>query len=234
MDDRVNLLLVDDDEKLLSLMAEYLPRYEMDVRTASDPRAGLELIRNSPPDLAVLDVSMPGMDGFELLREIRRFSPVPVIMLSARGDPTDKIVGLELGADDYMGKPFEPRELVTRIRTILRRTAAAAPDSPTENIRRWGTLAIDLIRREVLLRGETLSLTTMEFELLALLTEEAGRTWSREDIFNRIQGFDRGSHNRSVDILVSRVRKKLGEDARSPRYIKSIHGFGYLFTGDIS
>jgi two-component system, OmpR family, response regulator len=234
MEDRVNLLLVDDDEKLLSLLAEYLPRYEMDVRTASDPREGLELIRNSPPDLAVLDVSMPGLDGFELLREIRRFSPVPVIMLSARGDPTDKIVGLELGADDYMSKPFEPRELVTRIRTILRRTAGAVPDPPAESIRCFGSLVIDLTRREVLLKGEALSLTTMEFELLALLTEEAGRTWSREDIFNRIQGFDSGSHSRSVDILVSRVRKKLGEDARSARYIKSIHGFGYLFAGGTS
>ncbi len=173
------------------------------------------------------------MDGFELLREIRRFSAVPVIMLSARGDPTDKIVGLELGADDYMGKPFEPRELVTRIRTILRRTGKPVPDSPAERVRRFGSLVIDLTRREVRLEESALSLTTMEYELLALLTEEAGRTWSREDIFNRIQGFDSGSHNRSVDILVSRVRKKLGEDARSPRYIKSIHGFGYLFTGDM-
>ncbi len=229
MDEPINLLIIDDDTRLLSLLEEYLPRFDMAVSTLSDPREGLEIIRRNPPDLAILDVSMPGMDGFELCREIRRFSRIPIIILSARGEPTDKIVGLELGADDYMGKPFEPRELVTRIRAVLRRTVTTAPPPA---LRRFGVLTVDMRKREANLDGESLGLTTGEFELLALLTEEAGKTYSRDEIFNRMQGFDGAGSSRSVDILISRVRTKLGDDARTPRYIKSVHGYGYAFIGE--
>jgi len=222
------VLVIDDDLKLLGLFEDYLPRFHIQVLTAPDPEAGLRLLGSSRPDLVVLDVMLPGIDGFEVCRMIRKHDDVPILMLSARGDAMDKIVGLELGADDYMAKPFEPRELVTRIQTILRRSGGRRVDPGP----RFGDFEVRTREREVYRDGLALGFSSMEFELLLLLAQNRSKKFSREEIMNQIQGFEAGAFSRSIDILVSRIRAKLGEDARKPRYIKSVHGFGYVFVGE--
>jgi DNA-binding response OmpR family regulator len=223
----IKVLIIDDDTKLLRLLSDYLPRFQIEVATAASAQEGLRRLEAMGIDLVILDVLMPGMDGFETCREIRRRGKTPVIMLSARGDAMDKIVGLELGADDYMSKPFEPRELVTRIRAILRRTAV--PDSAADL--RIGELEIRMAERAASLKGASMELTSMEFELLKLLAGRAGQPLARDDISRYLQGSQNAGSGRSVDILVSRLRAKLGEDARNAKYIKSVHGFGYVFLG---
>ena len=222
------ILLIDDDRKLLGLLTEYLARFRIEALTASDPEDGLRLLEEKRPELVVLDVMMPGMDGLETCREIRRRRDTPIIMLSARGDALDRIEGLEAGADDYMAKPFEPRELVTRIQTVLRRAERgprpAMPAAKELEIRRG--------EREAYIAGLPLKLTSMEFELLDLLARNPGRKFGRDELMKFIQGFEPGCYSRSVDILVSRLRSKLGENAREPKYIKAVHGFGYVFTGE--
>jgi DNA-binding response OmpR family regulator len=224
------VLVIDDDEKLLRLLAEYLPRFQIAVLTASSARRGLATLATEQPDLVVLDVMMPEMDGFETCRAIRKLGDTPILMLSARGEAMDRIVGLELGADDYMAKPFEPRELVTRINAILRR----AGGKPRTEILKSGELEIRTAEREAYLRGKALELTSMEYELLLLLARQPLRKFSRDEIMNHLQGIDAGGFSRSVDILVSRLRSKLGDSAREARFIKSIHGFGYVFIGSAS
>ncbi len=221
------VLVIDDDEKLLALLAEYLPRFQIAVLTANSARKGLAVLEAEGPDLVVLDVMMPEMDGFEACRAIRKLGDTPILMLSARGEAMDRIVGLELGADDYMAKPFEPRELVTRIGAILRR----AGGKPRTAVIRSGPLEIRTAERAAYLDGKPLELTSMEYELLLLLARHPLRKFSRDEIMNRLQGIDAGGFSRSIDILVSRLRSKLGDSAREGRFIKSIHGFGYVFVG---
>lgn len=225
----IRVLVIDDDIKLLSLLSSYLLQFNIEVLTAHDPRVGLELLARDRVDLVVLDVLMPGMDGFETCREIRRSRDTPILMLSARGEAMDRIVGLELGADDYMAKPFEPRELAARIKTILRRTTPVERDGSILA----GDLEIRTDEREAYLRGLPLGLTSMEYEVLRYLALHQGKTVGREEILRGVQGFEGGGFTRSVDILVSRIRSKLGEDARSPRFIKSVHGFGYTLIGKV-
>ena len=225
------VLIIDDDEKLLGLLRDYFPRFQIEAITAANAAAGLLLLESAKPDLVILDVMMPGLDGFETCRAIRLRWATPIIMLSARGEAMDRIVRLELGADDYMAKPFEPRELVTRVKTILRRTGKAPEPADPPTSLHFGELEIRAAEREAWLDGLSLQLTSMEFELLYLLASQPGRKFSRDEIQNHIQGMDSGSYSRSVDILISRLRAKLGEDARTPRWIKSSHGFGYVFTG---
>ena len=222
------ILIIDDDTKLLKLMSEYLSQFSMEVITAVDADQGLRLLEKQDIQLVVLDVMMPGIDGWEACREIRRQSDIPVLMLSARGEALDRIVGLELGADDYMSKPFEPRELVTRIRAILRRSSNGLKDHHLV----FQQLEIHPQAREAYMGNLCLELTSMEFELLYLLARYPGRKFSRDELMSHLQGFESGKYGRSVDILISRLRAKLGEDARRPRYIKSVHGFGYVFIGD--
>ena len=224
----IRVVIIDDDRKLLDLLQEYLPRYQIEVQTETDAKNGLALLQSYNPDLVILDVLMPGMDGFEVCREIRRKSEIPILMLSARGESTDKIIGLELGADDYMAKPFDPRELVTRIHTILRRSGSRSQQKGFI----FEDLEVRLQEREAYLGGRALELTSMEFELLSLFVQSPGRKFSRDEIMNHLQGVESGSFSRSVDILISRLRSKLGETARSPRFIKSVHGYGYVFTGE--
>jgi len=219
------VLIVDDDEKLTTLLSEYLGRYGLTVRAASHPDDGLRLLRADPPDLVILDVMLPGMDGFAVCRRIRETSRVPIIMLTARGDVTDRVVGLEIGADDYLAKPFEPRELVARIQAVLRRGAPHAGDERVT----VGRLELNWNARSAHLDGAPLTLTTAEFDLLGLLVRNRGRILSRDRIMDETRGVDWEAFDRSVDVLVSRVRQKLGDDPRQPVWIRTVRGAGYIF-----
>lgn len=224
------ILLIDDDEKLGELLGAYFERFDLRLTAASHPETGLARIRKDPPDLVILDVMLPDKDGFEVCREIRRESSIPIIMLTARGDVTDRVVGLELGADDYMPKPFEPRELVARVQNVLRR--ATPRGEPTVDGRlQFKDLEINLGQRSVELEGSPLELTTMEYQLLALLAGQPGRTFTRDEILNELRGIDAQLFSRSVDILVSRLRQKLRDTTREQRFIKTVWGTGYVFVG---
>ena len=222
------ILLIDDDEKLASLLGTYFERFDLELVSATLPSAGLDKLADENPDLVILDVMLPEQDGFEVCRKIRKTSAVPIIMLTARGEVTDRIVGLEIGADDYLPKPFEPRELVARIQNVLRRSGSA--DEVTEDLR-FQDLDIDTDRRTVELEGEVLDLTTMEYQLLVLFASNPGRTFSRDEILNELRGIDAQIFSRSVDILVSRLRQKLNDTAKQPRFIKTVWGTGYTFVG---
>ena len=227
------ILLIDDDEHLAPPLATYLKRFDFELARAGRPSEGLARLRAERFDAAILDVMLPEMDGFELLREIRRggaeMAGLPVIMLTARGELADRVVGLELGADDYLPKPFEPRELAARLHTVLRRSRAPAPAAPAavglDHLRFVG-LAIDLARREVQRQGEPIELTGTEFELLTLLAREPRRVFSRDEILNRLRGHEADMATRAVDILVSRLRRKL----EPLDCIKTLRNAGYAFA----
>ena len=221
-----SILVIDDDTKLCQLLQEYLARFDFKVDVATDPKTGLARIRRHQPDLVVLDVMLPQMDGFEVLKEIRKTGKLPVIMLTARGEVSDKVVGLELGADDYLAKPFEPRELVARIQTVLRR-AHVVGDS---NLLQFDDLSIDLDGHSASLAGTELQLTTTEFEILSLFAANPGKVLSRDDMMEQLRGIDWDAFNRSMDIAVSRLRAKLGDDSKEPRYIKTVWRKGYMFV----
>ena len=220
------ILVVDDDEKLNQLLKRFLKDYGFDVYSAIDADEGLKKVRTVAPDLIILDVMLPGMNGFDVCKRIRESSSVPIIMLTARGDVMDKVVGLELGADDYLPKPFEPRELVARIQAVLRRVQ----NRGTDRRRRFGALTIDFHRRQAFLDDQALDLTTSEFDGLELLVRNAGRVLDRDEIMQALRGIDSEQFNRVVDITMSRVRQKLGDDPKHPRFIKTIWGTGYMFV----
>ena len=222
------ILLIDDDEKLGTLLGSFFERFDLQLVAATLPSTGLEKLKSEQPDLVILDVMLPEQDGFEVCRTIRKSSSVPIIMLTARGEVTDRIVGLEIGADDYLPKPFEPRELVARIQNVLRRSSGRAQDGDELC---YKDLTVNVERQTVELEGEPLELTTMEFQLLALLAANPGRTYSRDDILNELRGIDAQIFSRSVDILVSRLRQKLNDTAKQPRFIKTVWGTGYTFVG---
>ncbi|MFQ5609237.1 MAG: response regulator transcription factor [Gammaproteobacteria bacterium] len=223
------ILLIDDDEKLSGLLGNYFERFDLELVSATLPSVGLDKLKAEDPDLVILDVMLPEQDGFEVCRKIRKTSAVPIIMLTARGEVTDRIVGLEIGADDYLPKPFEPRELVARIQNVLRRSGQRAE---SDGELRYKDLEINTERRTVELEGETLDLTTMEYQLLALFAANPGRTYSRDEILNELRGIDAQIFSRSVDILVSRLRQKLNDTAKPPRFIKTVWGTGYTFVGE--
>ena len=207
------ILLIDDDQQLGPPLATYFKRFELALTHALKPSEGLTQLARGGFDAAILDVMLPEMDGFELCRTIRRTSDIPIIMLTARGDVMDRVVGLELGADDYLPKPFEPRELVARIQTVLRRQSKAqgageSAQDPLPDLRFEG-LTIDVARREVMREGELVELTGTEFELLLLLAREPGKVHNRDDILNQLRGHEADLYTRAVDIVVSRLRKKL-------------------------
>jgi DNA-binding response OmpR family regulator len=198
------------------------------VRAAAHPDAGLRALRSEPPDILILDVMLPGMDGFAVCRKVRETSRVPIVMLTARGEVTDRIGGLERGADDYLPKPFEPRELVARIQAVLRRRPGAEPDDAV----RTGALEVNWTTRSARLNGRALPLTTGEFELLGLLVRNRGRVLTRERIMDETRGVDWEAYDRSIDVLVSRLRQKLGDDPRQPAFIRTVRGTGYCFVGE--
>ena len=223
------ILIIDDDRKLNDLLTEYLGQYQMTVVAAEHPRDGLSLLREQSPDLVILDLMLPDQDGFAVCREIRKESLVPIIMLTARGDLPDRVAGLELGADDYLAKPFEPRELVARIQTVLRRGASTSRGASEHEQLKANALVVNLRTRAVFLDGQPLDLTTMEFEILSLFLKNPGAVLTREEIIDCIRGIDWEAYNRSVDVGVSRLRQKLGDDPKRPHYIKTIWGAGYQF-----
>jgi DNA-binding response OmpR family regulator len=225
------ILIIDDDQKLTELLKSYLTPFEMNVLTANHPTEGLSLLKTRRPDLVILDVMLPGKDGFEVCKEIRKSSKVPIIMLTARGDVTDRVVGLEIGADDYLPKPFEPRELVARIQTVLRRLA---PSPLSGGMIKSGTLTVDLDQRSASLKGKDLNLTTTEFEILVLFLKNAGKVLNRDWIMDYLKGIECEAYNRSIDITISRLRKKLKDPAEKPKFFKTIWGEGYLFVGKVS
>jgi OmpR family response regulator RpaB len=223
------ILLIDDDEELAAPLAAYLRRFDLTLDNATRPSAGLAQLAALRYDAVILDVMLPEMDGFEVCRRIRRDSDVPILMLTARGDVTDRVVGLELGADDYLPKPFEPRELAARLQTILRRSRGNGNGEASGRAGRlvFDGLEIDLQRREVRRHGEAIELTGTEFELLVMLAREPGRVFSRDEILNRLRGREADLFTRAVDILVSRLRRKLDPLP----VIKTLRNAGYTFAG---
>lgn len=222
-----HILIIDDDEKLNQLLTDYLGQFEFQVTTAVHPADGLKLISRIKPDLIILDIMLPDMDGFEVCKTIRKDNATPVIMLTARGDVTDRIVGLELGADDYLPKPFEPRELVARIQTVLRRQKNMSDSA----MRQFGDLLVDFDKQTVRLNGEPVDLTTMEFELLQYFLLNPGKVLSRDAIMDTLRGMDWEAFDRSIDVLLSRLRQKLKDDPKQPQWIRTIRGSGYKFIG---
>jgi len=225
------ILLIDDDEELAPPLAAYLRRFDLELAHAALPSRGFAMLAAQTYDAVILDVMLPEMDGFEVCRRIRHGSDMPVLMLTARGDVTDRVVGLELGADDYLPKPFEPRELAARLQTILRRSRGGGGNggeaAGRNNRLAFDGLVIDLLRREVLCQGSLLELTGTEFELLVMLAREPGRVFSRDEILNRLRGREAELFTRAVDILISRLRRKL----EPLPVIKTLRNAGYTFAG---
>lgn len=222
------ILIIDDDRKLNKLLSGFLGDFGFKTLSATHPKDGLKKLKHDVPDLVILDVMLPGMDGFEVCKTIRQTSAVPIIMLTARGELMDKVVGLELGADDYLPKPFEPRELVARIHSVLRRANKIDHTRPQT----FGALEIDFTKHTVKLEAENVELTTNEFAALALLTRNPGKVFDRDEILQELRGIDCDAFNRSVDITMSRLRQKLKDDPKTPKFIKTVWGAGYVFIGE--
>lgn len=221
------ILLVEDDKKIVTLLTEYLGRFEFDVSSTSVSE-NLEIImEQKPPDLIILDIMLPGKSGLEICKEIRQKSSIPIIMLTARGDVNDRILGLELGADDYIPKPFEPRELVARINAVLGRSEA----KPRQGVITIHNLEINTETFSVQKDGKTIELSTIEFDTLVLLARTKGKVWTRDAIMNNLHGVDWSAYNRSIDILISRLRQKLEDNPKTPKYIQTVWGKGYRFLG---
>jgi len=221
----VRVLCIDDDRRLYELLASYLSENGVALEHAADGRLGLEALDRGVFDAVLLDVMMPGIDGLEVCKRIRERSRVPVIMLTAKGDETDRVVGLELGADDYVPKPFSPRELLARLRAVLRR-ASPAPEAPLA----IGEVSVDLATREVQVGGRPVELTGLEFDILAALARRPGRVVPRETLLEEAGRGDVTVSDRTVDVHVSHLRRKLGDDPRAPRLIKTVRGVGYVLA----
>ena len=222
------VLIIDDDRKHSELLQAYFKRFGVNLVCAVDADDGFRKLNREDPDLLLLDVMLPGKDGFEICREVRKTSNLPIIMLTARGDVIDRVSGLELGADDYIGKPFEPRELVARVQALLRRTDATVTSG---GVLAFDGLQIDTDARSVAVDGAVVDLTSMEYELLLILARRPGKKLSRDEILSELRGIDAAILTRSVDIMISRLRNKLGDSAKPPRFIQTIWGRGYSFVG---
>ena len=225
------ILVIDDDVELCGLVDEYLQAEGFDVESVHDGETGVERALSGNHLLVVLDVMLPGMNGFDVLRRLRGTSRIPVLLLTARGEDVDRIVGLELGADDYLPKPFNPRELIARIRAILRRTRASGQvGAPPPEVLRVGDVELDPAARTVRRNGQSVDLTSVEFNLLHVLLREAGRVVPREQLADTVLSRKFSPFDRSIDMHVSKVRKKLGDTDGNAERIKTVRGVGYLFT----
>ena len=224
------ILVVDDDKKTVDLIRLYLEKDGYGVLAAYDGRQALELARQKRPDLIVLDLMLPEVDGVDVCRILRAESKIPIIMLTAKTTEEDKLLGLDLGADDYVTKPFSPRELLARVRAVLRRVGEEEPKGPPEVC--FGELAVDFVRHEVMVRGNPVRLTPKEFKLLETLVREPGRAFTRLELLDRVFGFDYEGLERTVDAHMLNLRKKIEADPSRPTYIHTIYGMGYKFTED--
>jgi two-component system OmpR family response regulator len=222
-------LLIDDDHRMAELLTEYFGQHGIEIVHAADGRSGLSRVEQEGFDVVLLDLTMPGMDGLEVCRRIRqRTVSLPVVMLTARGDETDRVVGLELGADDYLPKPFGPRELLARIRAVLRR---AAPAAQSEHVR-VGDIEIDVSMRQVSVAGKPITLTALELDLLLALARRAGRVVPRDALFSLAGRSDTVVNDRTVDVHISHLRGKLGDDSRAQKRIRTVRGVGYVLVKD--
>jgi len=230
-DVRVNcprVLIVDDDPTVAEVVARYLAREGFDVQSVSDGRVALQRAIASPPDLMVLDLMLPGLDGLEVFRRLREVAPVPTIMLTARGDEGDRVLGLEIGADDYVSKPFSPRELTARVKSVLRRANGATPPVGTAEVLTAGDLCVHVPAREVRLSDQPVSLTAREFDLLVFLMLHPHRVFRREDLLEQVWGYTLGDTS-TVTVHVRRLREKIERDPSAPTMIQTVWGVGYRF-----
>ena len=224
------LLLVDDDSRLASMVGDYLGRAGFEVETAGSLASGRDLLAANNYDALVLDLMLPDGDGLDLCREVRSSSKtrqLPLLMLTARGEPMDRIVGLELGADDYLPKPFEPRELLARVKALLRRTS---PQAAGDDVLRFGRLEVDLGARVARLDGKTCDLTGHQFDLLVVLAQSPGRVLSRDQIMDALKGHPLEAFDRSIDVHISRIRAVIEDDPKAPRRVLTVRGAGYVFA----
>ena len=233
------VMIVEDDERLASLTADYLQSNGLEVEVIGDGSEAIKAIVSQQPDLVVLDLMLPGADGLEVCKAVRDKYKKPILMLTARTDDVDQVLGLEMGADDYVAKPVKPRVLLARIRALLRRSdspeeSAESTNQENPNRLEFGDLVIDNSAREVWLREEAVDLTSAEYDLLWLLASNAGTILSREEIFERLRGIQYDGQDRSIDVRVSRIRPKVGDDPMNPRRIKTVRSKGYLFVKDLS
>jgi DNA-binding response OmpR family regulator len=224
------ILVVDDEIQLIRVVQGYLEEAGYSVVSASNGRQALFAVRDHKPDLIILDLMMPEVDGWEFMRQLRRENDVPVIMLTARVEDIDKITGLELGADDYVTKPFSPRELIARVRAVLRRSSQ---ETVTSNILRAGDLEVDPDARLARLAGNYLELTKMEFDLLVTLMSNPGRAYNRLELLERTQGFAYDGYERSIDVHIKNLRKKIEPDSAHPQYVLTAFGIGYRFNPEL-
>ena len=232
------LLMIEDDARLAQMVGEYLGQSGLQVTHRADGKSGLAQLQGPDagplPDLVILDLMLPDMDGLEVCRRIRSLqghaAQVPVLMLTAKGDPMDRIIGLELGADDYLPKPFEPRELLARIRAILRRRTDGGNAAAATQVLRFGTLEIDRDARTVTVAGELADLTSYQFDLLVALAERAGRVLTRDQIMEAVRGRELEAFDRSIDVHMGRIRAAIEADAKNPRRILTVRGVGYVFA----
>ena len=232
-----HILIVEDDERLSALTKDYLESNGLKVSVESDGGRAIDRIKSEQPDLVVLDLMLPGEDGFAVCRLVRPYYKGPILMLTARTDDLDQVLGLEMGADDYVAKPVRPRVLLARIRALLRRVGIDKAEDITEissNSRlSFDNLTVDSSMREAWLSGESIDLTSAEFDLLWLLSSNAGRILTREEIFNQLRGIEYDGQDRSIDVRVSRIRPKVGDDPMNPRRIKTVRSKGYLFVKEL-
>jgi len=222
------ILVVDDEPKIVKTARAYLETAGFRVVTADDGQMALTVYRREKPSLVILDLGLPRMDGLDVARTLRRDSNVPIIMLTARVDETDKLIGLELGADDYITKPYSPKELVARVRAVLRRTGGEREQAPPPIVA--GDIRIDLERRLVTVGGQTVDLTPTEFDLLAVLARHPGRVFSRLELLDRVQGYAFEGYERTVDAHVKNLRQKIEPEPKQPRYVLTVYGGGYRFV----
>jgi two-component system alkaline phosphatase synthesis response regulator PhoP len=223
------ILVVDDEPKIVQLARDYLEHAGFTVLAASDGPAALHAARSSKPDLIVLDLGLPQIDGLDVTRSIRKDSDVPIIMLTARSEESDKLIGLELGADDYMTKPFSPKELVARVRTVLRRSETATPES---DIIRTADLTLDVPRLRLTVGDHPIELTTTEFQLLTTLVRQPGRIFTRGQLLDAVHGIAFESYERAIDAHIKNIRRKIEPNPREPRYILTVYGMGYKFADE--
>jgi DNA-binding response OmpR family regulator len=223
------VLVVDDDQKIVDLVRAYLEKDGYRVLTAHDGLQALDLARQKQPDLMVLDLMLPGIDGLDVCRLLRsEGNKVPIIMLTAKTTETDKLIGLDLGADDYVTKPFSPRELLARVRAVLRRAGEEEREGPLEV--RFGDLVVDFVRHKVEVAGKPVSLTPTEFKLLEVLIRKPGKAFSRLELLDRVFGYDFEGFERTVDVHVMNLRRKIEPDRKNPIYVKTVYGLGYKFA----
>ena len=224
-----SVLVVDDEPKIVEVVGDYLRSAGFSVTTAADGDGAVASARARPPDLVVLDLGLPGLDGLDVARELRRASPVPIIILTARGEETDRVLGLELGADDYLVKPFSPRELLARVRAVLRRTEGLQSGRERFVV---GDVVIDTGRRQVTMGDRAVDLTATEFDLLVQLAREPGRVFTRAQLLGAIHGVAVEAYERTVDAHIKNIRRKLEPDPHRPRYLLTVHSVGYRFADD--